>query len=155
MTTTPRPTELCAITWRHWLDDLCSYPRDEISDHRIGDRRFARDTKGRIEELERELAAANARVEELMKWKGEVIDRLIAKRIVKPEHDNSPKLAVHALLGAAANARAEANEKDARRFRHLQSIDFVKAQQFFWNFSSRLDRAKAIDAAIAASREGA
>lgn len=39
-------------------------------------------------------------------------------------------------------------ERDAARFRHLQSIDRKEAQAFFWHFESRKQRAKAIDTAM-------
>lgn len=39
-------------------------------------------------------------------------------------------------------------ERDAARFRHLQSIDPKRAQAFFWHYESRKQRAKAIDAEI-------
>jgi len=38
--------------------------------------------------------------------------------------------------------------KNAARFAYLQSISPVEAQAFFWNYSSRKQRAAAIDAAI-------
>lgn len=38
--------------------------------------------------------------------------------------------------------------KDAVRFRKLQEMSPIVAQQFFWNFSSRRERAKAIDAFV-------
>jgi hypothetical protein len=42
---------------------------------------------------------------------------------------------------------------DAARFRALQRMPPVQAQAYFWNFSSRKARAKAIDAWIAANPE--
>lgn len=42
-------------------------------------------------------------------------------------------------------------EKDAARFRHLQNIDPKNAQAFFWTYSSRTERRKAIDADMAAA----
>ena len=38
--------------------------------------------------------------------------------------------------------------KDAHRFQFLQNIDPKDAQAFFWNFTSRRERAKAIDRAM-------
>lgn len=35
--------------------------------------------------------------------------------------------------------------KDAERFRYLQNIPVVQAQQYFWNHQSRKQRAEAID----------
>jgi hypothetical protein len=40
-------------------------------------------------------------------------------------------------------------ERDAERFRYLQNIGKVQAQAYFWNYSSRKQRAQAIDADIA------
>ena len=42
----------------------------------------------------------------------------------------------------------EALRKDAERFQYLQNCDQKIAQAFFWNYSSRKARAKAIDAAM-------
>lgn len=39
-------------------------------------------------------------------------------------------------------------KRDAERFRHLQTIGPITAQAYFWNFSSPLKRAAAIDADI-------
>lgn len=36
--------------------------------------------------------------------------------------------------------------KDAKRFRFLQNLPPVKAQQYFWNHASRKQRAEVIDA---------
>jgi hypothetical protein len=44
----------------------------------------------------------------------------------------------------------EALRKDAERFNYLQNADPKHAQQFFWNYSSRKQRAEAIDKEIAA-----
>jgi len=43
---------------------------------------------------------------------------------------------------------AISNYLDAERFRLLQNIDPKDAQAFFWNYNSRTERCKAIDAAI-------
>lgn len=43
--------------------------------------------------------------------------------------------------------------RDAERFRYLQSLPAHKAQAFFWNYTSRRERAKAIDVAMAATKE--
>jgi hypothetical protein len=45
----------------------------------------------------------------------------------------------------------EKQVKDAERFQYLQNCDPVEAQAFFWNYSSRTERAKAIDVARAAA----
>jgi hypothetical protein len=42
---------------------------------------------------------------------------------------------------------------DAAMFRYLQSIDSKEAQAFFWNHSSRKERAKAIAAAMKGAEE--
>ena len=39
-------------------------------------------------------------------------------------------------------------ERDAARFRYLQNIPVLYAQAFFWNHSSRKQRAATIDAAM-------
>lgn len=39
-------------------------------------------------------------------------------------------------------------DRDAERFRFLQNLEPVEAQAFFWNYTSRAQRAKAIDAAM-------
>lgn len=44
-------------------------------------------------------------------------------------------------------------KKDADRFRFLQNIPAEQAQAFFWNYQSRYQRAKAIDAAMLAAQE--
>lgn len=44
-------------------------------------------------------------------------------------------------------AECEGLRQDAERFQYLQNIPVVVAQQFFWNYSSRKERAKAIDSA--------
>jgi hypothetical protein len=44
----------------------------------------------------------------------------------------------------------EALRKDAERFNYLQNAAPLRAQQFFWNYSSRKQRAEAIDKEIAA-----
>lgn len=53
---------------------------------------------------------------------------------------------------AAENRRLrrelEALRRKAARFDHLQNAPVVEAQAFFWNYSSRSARAKAIDRAI-------
>lgn len=38
--------------------------------------------------------------------------------------------------------------RDAMRFRYLQNIEPLKAQAFFWNYTSRRQRKKAIDQAM-------
>lgn len=48
----------------------------------------------------------------------------------------------------AAIQSAESEGKEAAMFRYLQSIDSKEAQAFFWNHSSRKERAKAIAAAM-------
>lgn len=53
----------------------------------------------------------------------------------------------------AAALTANPDARDAGRFRHLQDLPFVDAQAFFWNYESRKQRAKAIDAAIAKEKE--
>ena len=57
--------------------------------------------------------------------------------------------AVTALRAECERLRAQltAAQKDAERFVFLQNIDPKEAQAFFWNISSRRERAKAIDAA--------
>ena len=45
-------------------------------------------------------------------------------------------------------AENKALRKDAERFQYLQNCDQKIAQAFFWNYSSRKARAKAIDAAM-------
>ena len=47
----------------------------------------------------------------------------------------------------AAKERA-AQERDAARFQYLQNIPVLYAQAFFWNHSSRKQRAATIDAAM-------
>lgn len=42
-------------------------------------------------------------------------------------------------------AEVAALRKDAERFRYLQNIPVVQAQQYFWNHQSRKQRAEAID----------
>ena len=42
----------------------------------------------------------------------------------------------------------ESLRKDAERFQYLQNCDQKIAQAFFWHYSSRKARAKAIDAAM-------
>ena len=49
---------------------------------------------------------------------------------------------------ADRNARIEVLRADAERFIQLQNMPPVEAQAFFWRFTSRKQRAKAIDAAI-------
>ena len=51
-----------------------------------------------------------------------------------------------------AEARAAYFRKDAERFVYLQNCPLVEAQSFFWNWTSRKQRAKAIDAAIKESK---
>lgn len=48
---------------------------------------------------------------------------------------------------AEKKAECEGLRQDAERFQYLQNIPVVVAQQFFWNYSSRKERAKAIDSA--------
>ncbi|MGI9142244.1 MAG: hypothetical protein ACR2IJ_03535 [Fluviibacter sp.] len=45
-------------------------------------------------------------------------------------------------------ARVTELEADAARFEYLQNIPVIEAQSFFWNYSSRKRRAKAIDDAM-------
>jgi hypothetical protein len=45
------------------------------------------------------------------------------------------------------------DEKDAVRFRALQNMPAEQAQAFFWNYSSRKQRAKAIDKYIKENAE--
>ena len=49
---------------------------------------------------------------------------------------------------------AKALEKDAARFRYLQDLPASKAQAFFWNWSSRRERSRAIDSAMSSTGEG-
>lgn len=42
----------------------------------------------------------------------------------------------------------QTQEQDAKRFQFLQNICKEQAQAFFWNYTSRKQRAKAIDEAI-------
>jgi hypothetical protein len=44
------------------------------------------------------------------------------------------------------------DQVDAERFRYLQRLEPRRAQAFFWVYSSRAQRAKAIDRAIAQER---
>jgi hypothetical protein len=53
------------------------------------------------------------------------------------------------LIGLLEEAR-----KDAARFNYLQNADPKRAQQFFWNYASRKQRAAAIDDAISARLKG-
>ena len=48
-------------------------------------------------------------------------------------------------LAVEAIAALKAAEADAGRFQYLQNLPAKEAQAFFWNWSSRKDRAKAID----------
>lgn len=41
--------------------------------------------------------------------------------------------------------------RDAARYRHLRELSVVQAQAFFWTYTSRSQRDKAIDVAIGAS----
>ena len=45
-------------------------------------------------------------------------------------------------------ALCEELRADSERFRFLQNLPIVEAQQFFWNWKSRKQRAVAIDAAL-------
>lgn len=56
----------------------------------------------------------------------------------------------HALRLERELAAARAQERDARRFDYLQNCDPIAAQAFFFNYSSRKQRGKAIDEAIRA-----
>jgi hypothetical protein len=58
-------------------------------------------------------------------------------------------LANRELIGLLEEAR-----KDAARFNYLQNADPKHAQQFFWNYASRKQRAAAIDDAISARLKG-
>jgi hypothetical protein len=60
----------------------------------------------------------------------------------EPEHCAE---SIYAVLESLWTARTE-DGADAKRFRFLQSLPPVKAQQYFWNHSSRKQRAKQIDA---------
>jgi hypothetical protein len=51
----------------------------------------------------------------------------------------------------AREMRIRELEKDAARYRHLRELPVVKAQAFFWTYSSRKQRDAAIDAAMAAA----
>jgi multidrug resistance efflux pump len=79
--------------------------------------------------LERELAAANAAIE-------------VWQREAQSAQETNDQL----------KAKLAEAEKDAKRFNKLQNMDPKKAQAFFWNYLSRKQRAKAIDAAIAESK---
>lgn len=59
----------------------------------------------------------------------------------EPEHCAE---SIYAVLASLWEARSE-NGKDAARFRFLQNLPVVTAQAYFWNFSSRKQRAEAID----------
>jgi hypothetical protein len=59
------------------------------------------------------------------------------------------ELANRELIGLLEEAR-----KDAARFNYLQNADPKHAQQFFWNYASRKQRAAAIDDAISARLKG-
>ena len=47
-----------------------------------------------------------------------------------------------------ARLEREAVDKDAARYRFLQGLHRVRAQAYWWNYSSRRERNKAIDKAI-------
>lgn len=49
---------------------------------------------------------------------------------------------------AELEAQLAEAQKDAERFKALQDMDPKKAQAFFWNYTSRKQRAKAIDEAM-------
>lgn len=60
-------------------------------------------------------------------------------------------------LSAIARARQEEREKferDANLFEKLQQINALDAQAFFWNYQSKKQRAKAIEAFPAPSATG-
>lgn len=50
-------------------------------------------------------------------------------------------------------AEAKRIRENAARFVYLQNIDPSKAQAFFWNYTSRKEREKAIDLAMLEARK--
>ena len=89
-----------------------------------------------IERLQSELAEARQKLERYSRLECEAGDTL-GDRLDEFERIKS------------AERRAAESEKDARRFQGLQNMPVKDAQAFFWNYSSRKQRAAAIDAAIA------
>lgn len=61
----------------------------------------------------------------------------------------SVRLSMHNAVAKAVDSV----QRDAERFRFLQNLDPVEAQAFFWNWSGRRNRAKAIDRAIELSKQ--
>jgi hypothetical protein len=76
----------------------------------------------------------------------ELCERLESVREVLVERDCNHS----ACIVDEAIALLQAEGRDAARFQHLQNIPVVEAQAFFWRYSSRRERAKAIDASITA-----
>jgi hypothetical protein len=53
----------------------------------------------------------------------------------------------------APGAECTDTERDAARFQYLQNCDPVVAQAYFWRYSSRRERRKAIDVAMSEGKE--
>lgn len=105
------------------------YLASVVSDERlsVGAELFTRPKKcARCEELGRKL-----------KSDGRMIDNYIGH------------VATQKATNEDLQAKLSTVEKDAERFEALQNMPIEQAQAFFWNFSSRTERAKAIDDAIA------
>lgn len=83
-----------------------------------------------------------AELEEKLKSDGRMIDNYIGH------------VATQKAVNEELQAKLAAAEKDAERFEALQNMPIEQAQAFFWNFSSRTERAKAIDSAIAEYKKG-
>lgn len=92
---------------------LCPITADEFMQLRLGD---GTDPRELVSELWRDLAARDAELAELMKWKERVLDELIVAHIYTKEHDTNPKKAIHdAIVWNCQVAIDPAVSSDARK----------------------------------------
>jgi hypothetical protein len=102
------------------------------------------------------------KAEERLGWLGEPIGEVVIGEgdtkgwtVVKWRADVPPiavgtKLYTHPPRGPDSAREAQ----DAARFQYLQNCPPIEAQAYFWNYGSRTERRKAIDAALAALTGG-